>query len=184
MQKYLPTLQLKKALLQVEVTKVEKDIKSLESHYNEEKKKVSLYAKLLTHLDAYDLKDYIEIDSIIVVYESIAGIEVPTLQELKFKEVKKAIMYEPFWLDSMVEYLRTLKLAYQKIVIAKEKRDLLVQELRTVSIRVNLFEKRLIPQDEDHIRKIKAFLGDLEIAQIAIGKVTKSIKAKAEEIVA
>ncbi len=56
-----------------------------------------------------------------------------------------------------------------------EKESLLRQELRTTTQRVNLFEKKLIPELKENIRKIKIFLGDEETA--AVGR-AKQAKAK------
>ncbi|HEY5259666.1 MAG TPA: V-type ATP synthase subunit D, partial [Rhabdochlamydiaceae bacterium] len=47
------------------------------------------------------------------------------------------------------------------------------KELRDVSIRVNLFEKILIPRAQGNIRKIKIFLGDQQLAAVCQAKVAK-----------
>jgi V/A-type H+-transporting ATPase subunit D len=60
-----------------------------------------------------------------------------------------------------------------RIEIAKEKKAALEKELREVSIRVNLFEKVLIPRALKNIKKIKVFLGDQELAAVSQGKVAK-----------
>ena len=54
-----------------------------------------------------------------------------------------------------------------------EKKRLLEQELREVSIRVNLFEKIMIPRTLQNIKKIKVFLGDQQLAAISQAKVAK-----------
>lgn len=43
-----------------------------------------------------------------------------------------------------------------------------------VSIRLNLFEKILIPRTKKNIKKIEVFLGDQELAAVAQAKVAKS----------
>jgi V/A-type H+/Na+-transporting ATPase subunit D len=42
-----------------------------------------------------------------------------------------------------------------------------------VSIRLNLFEKVLIPRAQKNIKKIKIFLGDQELAAVCQAKVAK-----------
>ncbi len=54
-----------------------------------------------------------------------------------------------------------------------EKKRALQKELRDVSIRVNLFEKILIPRSQDNISKIRIFLGDQQLAAVAQAKVAK-----------
>ena len=60
-----------------------------------------------------------------------------------------------------------------EVQIAEEKIRALFHEWREVSIRVNLFEKVLIPRTLANIRKIKVFLGDLALAGVARAKVAK-----------
>ena len=62
----------------------------------------------------------------------------------------------------------------------KEKQDLLSEELRQTNIKVNLFEKRMIPECRENIRRIKIFLGDQEIAAICNAKIAKD-KLKRKE---
>ena len=61
----------------------------------------------------------------------------------------------------------------EKIKIAEEKKRVLEKELREVSIRVNLFEKILIPRALENIKKIKIFLGDQQLAAVSQAKVAK-----------
>jgi V/A-type H+-transporting ATPase subunit D len=61
-----------------------------------------------------------------------------------------------------------------EISIAEEKKIALEKELREVSIRVNLFEKILIPRCEENIKKIKIFLGDQLLAAVSQAKVAKT----------
>ena len=74
---------------------------------------------------------------------------------------------------------------HERIKVAYEQRNALEKELREVSIRVNLFEKILIPRAVDNIRRIKVFLGDQELAAVCRAKVAKnkieSAKAAADD---
>ncbi|EKE22261.1 MAG: hypothetical protein ACD_7C00009G0002, partial [uncultured bacterium] len=66
----------------------------------------------------------------------------------------------------------------EKINVEEEKKRSLEKELKDVSIRVNLFEKILIPRTLKNIKKIKIFLGDQELAAISQAKIAKLKKAK------
>jgi V/A-type H+/Na+-transporting ATPase subunit D len=70
--------------------------------------------------------------------------------------------------------LRALAEAKARVEIAEEKKRALEEELRQVSIRVNLFEKVLIPRAVENIKKIKVFLGDQQLNAVARAKVAKS----------
>lgn len=183
LKKYLPTLQLKKMLLQAEVNKAKEEIVRNERLYKEEILTFETSVRLLSDPSAIEIKKQVRIEKKDVRYDNVAGIEVPTLKSVKFAETKKVDMYQPFWHDDMIDHLRCAKKAYLKWKLSKEKKDLLTEELRGVSIRVNLFEKRLIPRTESDIGKIKVFLGDQDLAAVSLSKLakTKLEKRKIEE---
>jgi len=62
---------------------------------------------------------------------------------------------------------------HEEAKVAREKVARLEAELREVSIRVNLFEKVMIPRTMANIKKIKVFLGDQQLAAVAQAKMAK-----------
>jgi V/A-type H+/Na+-transporting ATPase subunit D len=173
LQKYLPTLQLKKALLQLEVNESRHEIIQLEKNYKELHKEVTSYSELLsdkTEIDPMGAANVLEVKK---RYENIAGVEVPYFEGIKFADFEYTLFDTPAWLDSVVKGVRGLAEAQAKIDIAREKKGALENELREVSIRVNLFEKILIPRALNNIKKIKVFLGDQLLAAVSRAKVAK-----------
>jgi len=181
-QKYLPTLQLKKMLLQMEVNKARDELKQLEARYREEKDLAYSHAHLLTDRAGVDVEKALKIEERITNVESIAGIQVPVLDRLRFVDLKYSLIRTPAWLDSVIDLMQKLTHTYHKVLVGKEKKEILERELRTVSIRVNLFEKRLIPDLERKIGQIRVFLGDQELQAVGQAKVSKakSLKRKRE----
>ncbi|MBI5274380.1 MAG: V-type ATP synthase subunit D [Chlamydiales bacterium] len=171
--KYLPTLQLKKAMLQIEVNNANIEIVSLEDTYEKMKGNISLFARLLTAYSLDEFFDNLRIETTVLDYENIAGVEIPILNHVKFVSTNYSYFVTPLWWDSAIKLMRELLVQKQKIAIAIQKRDLLQKELRDVSIRVNLFEKILIPRTEANIKKIKVFLGDQQLSAVAQAKVAK-----------
>ena len=96
-------------------------------------------------------------------YENIAGIEIPIFESIVFKEPEYFLFDTPVWTEAASEFLRTMVIAREKINVAEEKMRALKKELREVSIRVNLFEKILIPRSIENIKKIRIFLGDQQL---------------------
>lgn len=173
LQKYLPTLQLKKMLLQLEVNLAIQEIEALKLEFQEAHKKVSAYALLFTDKEAFDLFPAVKIVEIQKKYENIAGVDIPLLDKIVFPEASYMLFDSPVWLDSAISDLRALITLREKIRVAEEKKAALEKELREVSIRVNLFEKVLIPRSQAAIRKIKIFLGDQQLAAVCQAKVAK-----------
>lgn len=171
--RYLPTLQLKKAMLQFEVTLAQMEITRLKEDLLKIRLQVDEFAPLLLEKVAVDLVQYADVLHVKKKYENIAGVEIPILEKVVFREPEYFLFDTPVWTERATELLRDLVTSREKISIAEEKRRALEKELREVSIRVNLFEKILIPRSEDNIKKIRIFLGDQQLAAVAQAKVAK-----------
>lgn len=180
-ERYLPTLQLKKAMLQFEVQQVALEITSLRQEFGAKREVAEKFAALLMDKSAIDVLSLAEVVHVKKHYENIAGVEIPVFDEVLFAPADYELIDTPLWVDGAVEGLRELVTAREKTQVAEEKKRALEKELREVSIRVNLFEKILIPRSETNIKKIKVFLGDQQLAAVAQAKVAKQkIKAAAE----
>lgn len=174
LQKYLPTLQLKKALLQTEVNEAKIEILKLESAYHQTHLTVSSVGGLLSEKFGLDLTASAKVEKIIKHYENIAGVNIPIFEKVDFAPFEYSLFATPAWVDSGIELLRKMAIAKAKLLIAAEKKEALEKELREVTIRVNLFEKNLIPKSKQNIKKIKVFLGDQQLAAISQAKVAKN----------
>jgi V/A-type H+-transporting ATPase subunit D len=173
LQKYLPTLQLKKALLQLEVNEARLQIDNFRRQYQKSKEFVDGFSLLLSDTESIDLRDAAEIVDVKKRYENIAGVEVPYFDGIVFAEFSYMLYEAPSWVDGAVIGLRKMAESRAEVLVAEEKKAALENELREVSIRVNLFEKILIPRALKNIRKIKVFLGDQELAAVSQAKVAK-----------
>jgi len=171
LRKYLPVLQLKKAMLQEEVAIAKAEIHSLEEKQTKCVDKIEGIKKLL---EAYDFSKTALIAEVRKRTENIAGVEVPYLEELLFEPFTYDLLDSPPWLESIILKIRLRETINKTLELADEKRKALEKECREVTLRVNLFEKRLIPEAISHIKKIKVFLGDQELAAVGRAKVAKA----------
>ncbi len=160
-------------LLQAEVNKASEESERYARHYKEEILTLETSIKLLSDPSMKLLKNQLIVEKRNLVYENIAGIEVPVLKSLTFKKNEDNIQYRPFWHADLTNHLRSAKKAFAALEVSKEKKRILEEELRSVSIRVNLFEKRLIPDLENDICTIKVFLGDQVLAAVSLSKLAK-----------
>lgn len=174
LQKYLPTLQLKKAMLQSEVAEARIEIVKCEEVFQQVRHEVDVFSPLLSDQLSIDMRDSAKILKISRRYENIAGVEVPYFEGIEFAEFSYNLFDTPPWVDKVTASLRGLAEAQVRIRIAQEKKEALEKELREVTIRVNLFEKILIPRAVKNIRKIKVFLGDQQLASVSQAKVAKA----------
>ena len=172
-QKYLPTLQLKKAMLQFEVSLAQMEVDRLNEEMRLVRHQVDDFSHFLLEKVSYDLKSYADVLHVKKHYENIAGVEIPIFDAIVFKEAEFDLFDTPAWTDQATEILRELVVIREKIHIGLEKKKALEKELRAVSIRVNLFEKILIPRALENIKKIRIFLSDQQLAMVAQAKVAK-----------
>jgi V/A-type H+-transporting ATPase subunit D len=178
LKKYLPTLQLKKAMLQAEVQESRNGIDVLEKEFHHARLAISHSSHVLSEKVGFSLTEAAQVKEIEKKYENIAGVDVPIFQQVIFAPFSYSLFTTPLWVDAAIEELRMMVTTRCKVLVAIEKKQALEKELREVSIRVNLFEKNLIPKATRNIKRIKVFLGDQELA--AVGQ-AKAAKAKIEK---
>lgn len=171
--KYLPTLQLKKALLESEVSEAEMEMMARADAFHRLITSAEAFSAVLSDRLSFDIFSTVKVKEIRKRYENIAGVEVPYLEEVVFEPFVYALFDTPVWVDGAIKGLRQMISAKVLRDVAREKKEALEKELREVSIRVNLFEKILIPRSKENIKKIKVFLGDQLLAAVSRAKVAK-----------
>lgn len=173
LKKYLPTLQLKKAMLQLEVDSAQNEINELRQVLEEKGSEIRRFAELLSASDAPLLNFNLQIKSLVKKYENIAGIDIPVIEEIEFESTDLYGFDLPVWYEASLGKIKTLLHARELLRCAMEKKEILAKELREVAIRVNLFEKVMIPRAVENIKKIKIFIGDQQLAAVCQAKVSK-----------
>ncbi len=171
-QRYLPTLQLKKQQLQMEVRHLDVKIEAKRceegSFLNELKGWSKLYA------EPFDFNKYVRLEKVVLVEGNVAGVTIPVLEDLIFAREIPDLFESPLWVDEGMDAIQHLvRLRVEQLVMRKEQ-QCLYEELRTTNQRVNLFEKVKIPECEEAIRKINIFLGDQQTSAVARAKIAKN----------
>lgn len=173
LRKYLPTLQLKQQQLQVEVDSLTPVIEKINNRILKLKTGVESWAELLTEKEDFVVYELAVVDRVITELENIAGVDVPVFQMVEFQKVEYSLFITPVWVDQARETMRDIVSLREEMHVIVKKQELLAEELRQTNIKVNLFEKRMIPECMENIRKIRIFLGDQEIAAICNAKIAK-----------
>ena len=178
-QKFLPILQLKKMQLQIVIRQMEPVIEEKKRLLKEVAESVQPWSKYLTD-PVVDIHDFLVIEQIRTQTDNIAGVDVPEFQSVGFREVPYSLFATPLWLDHAISVLRNLISLREELRVLLEKEALIREELRTTTQRCNLFEKKLIPELKENIRKIRIFLGDEETASVGRAKLAKAKIQEAE----
>ena len=125
LKKYLPTLQLKKAMLQAEVLSARIEIEECERNYQKKWDDVEVYASLLSTNIEINPQEMAKVKEVVKRYDNIAGVEVPYFEAIHFHSLDYPLFDTPPWVDQVINGLRDLAEAHAKIVVAKEKKKAL-----------------------------------------------------------
>jgi len=178
-QRYLPTLQLKKQQLQIEILH---QVSLLEKKREEERMRLEdilLWAGLLS--DRFlDIRPWVRPQKTKEGLRNIAGVDLSVFEGAEFAFAEYDLFEAPLWVDAAITALQGLVSLRKEIDIIEKGIGILKQELRITTQRVNLFEKVKIPEAEEAIRIIKIYIGD-QMAN-AVGR-SKIAKRKIEELV-
>jgi V/A-type H+/Na+-transporting ATPase subunit D len=170
-ERYLPTLQLKKQQLQVEVRQVESRIEMKEAEDRETREALAAWVRLFA--EPFDFAAHLRVRDVLQTTGNIAGVSIPVLQEIVFERSVPDLFLTPPWADDGLAMLEALARLRIERHFLDEQRRLLSEELRVTSQRVNLFEKVKIPESAENIRVIRIFLGDQQTADVARAKLAK-----------
>ena len=173
-ERYLPTLQLKKQQLQLEVRQGREQFAQLEAQIARELEQASGVVAMLGAADADALDALLKVTAWQVGERNIAGIDVPVFKALEFADANWDLFDAPLWLDDALVTLRHQAELRLKLQLLSEQLECLEAELRTVSQRVNLFEKVKIPEAQDNIRRINIYIGDQQTNSVGRSKIAKA----------
>lgn len=170
--RYLPTLQLKKQQLQLEIVRQHgllNEARKLERGRTLEARQ---WAALLAD-KTVDMREYLAGRHVITSARNVAGVDIPLFIKAEFPEAAYDLFVVPLWVDTAIAELRSIESLREEIAILESGTSILRQELRVTSQRVNLFEKVKIPEAEEAIRRIKIFIGDQMTNAVGRGKIAK-----------
>ncbi|NLM01243.1 MAG: V-type ATP synthase subunit D [Treponema sp.] len=171
-QRYLPTLQLKKQQLQMEIRSIDERAKQVRAKKieleNEFKQWIAVFG------EANEFKsNYVSVQNIKKGIGNIAGVIIPIYEGADFFRGDYDLYSTPLWVDIAADRMeKALELDLEAEVLDEQVR-LLSRELRTTTQRVNLFEKIKIPETKENIRQITVYLGDQQVAAVVRGKISK-----------
>ncbi len=170
-ERYLPTLQLKKQQLQIVVRQVDAEIRKKRAQLKELRESLSSWIAVFG--EPVDLESLIRVESIDTSDGNIAGVDIPVFEGIDVDITPYDLIDTPLWVDQAVSFLKDLLSLDAELSILQEQKKRLAHELRITTQRVNLFEKVMIPETRENIRRIQIYLGDEQTAAVVRGKIAK-----------
>ena len=180
--RFLPTLQLKKQQLQMEVRL---STEELERNLAEQKELVDRMSSFLelfsSDAEVAFFEGLVRVRRVLTGEENIAGIAIPTFDRVEFEPADWDLFDTEWYVDDAVQALKDAVSLREPYKVLEEQHRLLSAELRSTSQRVNLFEKVKIPECKENIRRIRIMLGDLDTSAVARSKIAKKKSQEAAE---
>ena len=148
---FLPSLDLKRRQLMAEKTKARLYVTEVEKKITKIEPIIEQQLIMLSNIDV-QLEKLVSISEIELDKENVVGTWLPIVKNVHMQIREYSLLSKPHWADRLVELLRhTLELQIEKQV-AEKRLKVLDKSVKTITQRVNLFDKVLIPQTEANIK--------------------------------
>lgn len=179
--RYLPTLLLKKQQLQTEIRTIDARAKEVRAKRQALEAEFQKWIAVFGEREAFT-PGMVTVSDIKKGTGNIAGVIIPIYEGANFSRGDYDLYKAPLWIDLAADKMeQVLSMDLEAQVLDKQV-ELLSQELRVTTQRVNLFEKVKIPETKANIKKITVYLGDEQVAAVVRSKISKKkLQAKIDE---
>jgi V/A-type H+-transporting ATPase subunit D len=175
-ERYLPSLDLKRRQLIAERSKAARVIAATEADISTLLKSVEEGLPMGSN-EEVNIDDLVHIARLRLGEENIMGVRLPLLDDIELKRADYALLGKPEWVDNFALRMEQMLKLRVRIQVEHQRLALLAEAVRTITQRVNLFDKVLIPRTRDNIRRIQIFLADAERAAVVRAKIAKGKRA-------
>lgn len=182
-QRYLPMLKLKQQQLQMMVREVKLACRAASQAVEDAHAVFEPYKAILTDRAGVNVDELARPVEVHTDLENIAGIVVPVFKGVDFPPISYSLFATPPWVDGTLKDMRALSSKQAELEVRQEEQRLLEKELTKIVQRVNLFEKLMIPEAREAIRRIRIALGDEMTAAVGRAKIAKGKIVKSEATV-
>jgi len=172
-ERFLPSLDLKRQQLMVELKTAERALSARQREIDEVLASLEGMLALLG-ASTMELSGYVRVRAVESEEENVIGVRLPVLRRVEFDVEEYSTLAKPFWVDTLVEHLRKMSELRIHRQFEEERVRRLEVAVRKITQRVNLFEKVLIPTAQKNILRIRIYLGDAERAAVVRSKLVKA----------
>lgn len=173
-QRFLPALEARKQQFLMQLASVRKDIALREEELKSLMAEMSAWSPLIRGMEGI-LRSFIDIREVRVSLQNVAGLTIPSFQEVIFQDASYSFFATPYSYETVLSFLRQAIRLREEVRILSEQERILSDGFRKTSQRINLYEQRLIPECQDALHKIAVYLQDQQAAAVGVAKVAKRL---------
>ncbi len=170
--KFLPALDLKRQQLMAARAETQARIARMEADLVDLTEAVGAEIPMLANADVR-LEGLVQVAGERRGTRNVAGITLPVLEDIEIAVAPYGYLTRPHWVERVVARLEEALRLRLAIAVEHEALAILARAVATVTRRVNLFEKVLIPRAQANIKRIRIALGDMERAAVVTSKIAK-----------
>jgi V/A-type H+-transporting ATPase subunit D len=171
-QKFLPSLDLKRQQLMAERAKEARALDGTRVRIEALRKEVGDKLRMLSNREV-DLTGLVTLTDIRFGTENVVGTRLPALEGIEVEIRPYALLAKPHWVDRTAALLRDMLELRVRAQVGERRLALIDGSVKTITQRVNLFDKVLIPDTRKNIKRIRIFLADGEKAAVVRSKLSK-----------
>jgi V/A-type H+-transporting ATPase subunit D len=172
LQRYLPTLILKKQQLLAEIRRIQDKMEAVKEERSRYEEGVKRWAGVFA--EPVDVASLFSVKEVVTSLSNIAGIDIPVFEDVTFTRTEYDLIETPFWVDQGIRAAEFVAALVAEMGVLHRQQEIIKEELRVTVQRINLFEKIKIPETKEAIRKVRIFLGDVQTAEVVRGKISKA----------
>ena len=176
-QRFLPALEARKQLFLLQLAQIRKQILDKKDQLADALKAAESFAPLYWQMEGL-LKPFLEIETMQKSTKNFAGLKVPQLDEVVFRQPAYGFFDTPYSFETVRDRTREIILLRTELDFLEQQEALLSEGLRKTSQRINLYEQRLMPDCRDAIRHINVYLQDQRAVAVGVAKAAKRLKRR------
>lgn len=171
--KVLPSLDLKRKQLLFETARAKKDLELLRSKKEEFAIETAQKYPMLSGGNITSLSP-VKIKHVDMTFRNVMGVHLPKLEGIEFYPADYSVLGSPLWMELIGRRLKRAANMEVETEVVQRSIWLLERALKKITQRVNLFEKVLIPQSKERIKKIAVALEDIQRSGVIRSKIAKA----------
>ncbi len=176
-ERYLPSLDLKRQQLIRERALAAERLATTGQAIADLRARVRAELPMASDLEV-EVTDLVTVAGVELGEDNLMGVRLPRLDRVSLHRRRYALLAKPEWVDRMAELLAAMLELRVRLRVEGRRLALLDEAVRTITQRVNLFDKVLIPRTRANIKRIRIFLADGERAAVVRAKIAKAKRAR------
>ena len=175
-QRFLPSLDLKRRQLINERARAAQILAQTQRGIAELRARVHAELPMACDLEV-EVTGLVTVTGVDLAEDNVMGVRLPRLARVALYRRPYALLAKPGWVDRLAELLAAMLELRLQLQVDARRLALLHEAVRTITQRVNLFDKVLIPRAQANIKRIRIFLADGERAAVVRAKIAKAKRA-------